>query len=200
MYGREVEGETLTFLHSGKLWHDALVLADASTGSLWSQATGEALTGERAGRALERVPARLTTWGAWLDEHPGSRAVPSPRGRRKLKMRLYPYTNRMLGILGTDNPDPRLPGKTRVVGFETEDGPIAIPLARGGEAQIARLWIDGTAVIVRHAGGDGPTTAHRSTGPPDWGVLEPLPVSSMYWFVWAALHPDSRIVEPDPAP
>lgn len=200
VYSRTSDDRVLTFLHSGKLWHDALVLLDEQTGSLWSQATGDAIQGPLEGSRLGRVPSVLTTWQDWLAGHPDTLVLPSEHARRKLRMRLYPRSNGVLGILGTKNPEPRLPGKTLVVGFLDDGKPVAVALSLERVRQRARLELAGRSVIIEHEGGNGPTTVWESTGPPDWKKGGKLPASTMYWFVWSALHPESRIVEAERFP
>lgn len=194
VYSRELGDNDLTFLHSGKLWQDALVLVDEETGSLWSQATGEAIAGEETGQLLTSIPSIITTWENWLAEHPGTLILPSHHKRRRLKMRLYPRTNSMLGILGTDNPDPRLPGKTLVTGFAGATGPVAVHFPGGNNLQSARLMVGGIEVVVEREAGGGPIRAWRSSGPPTWQKVERIPAATMYWFLWSALHPGSKIV------
>lgn len=199
VYGRGHGGRQLTLLHSGKLWHDALVLLDEETGSLWSQASGEAILGPLAGARLDRIPSERTTWEAWLARHPDTSVLPSEHRRRRLKLKLYPYADMMLGMLGTRNPDKRLEGKVLVAGFAAEGAePLAVVLKRKDRPQEARVSFDGRAILVRHEGGLGPTRAWLSDGPPDWEPREQVPVQTMYWFVWAALHPGSRLVQAEP--
>jgi hypothetical protein len=52
---------------------------DASTGSWWRQATGEAVAGPRKGAFLAEIESRQMTWKAWLAQHPESTAMePDP--------------------------------------------------------------------------------------------------------------------------
>ena len=193
VYSREQNDRTLTFLHSGKLWRDALVLMDHESGSLWSQVDGEAIAGEQTGQRLDPIPSVMTTWGQWIADHPETLVLPSDHRGRKLKMRLYPRASGMLGLLGTDNPDPRLPGKELIAGFESGDEAVAIHFPAGNDDQIARLEVDRIPIVVEKASRDGSVSAWRSAGSPEWRKLERIPASIMYWFVWVSLHPDTEI-------
>jgi hypothetical protein len=52
---------------------------DASTGSWWRQATGEAVAGPRKGAFLGEIESRQMTWKAWLAQHPESTVMlPDP--------------------------------------------------------------------------------------------------------------------------
>ena len=196
VYGRSVNQRVLDFVHSGKLWNDSLVLEDRQTGSLWAQPSGRSIRGDLEGNALEPVVSEMTTWGDWKERHPDTLALPW-KGRRKLKHVLYPRAPHMLGMLGTENPDPRLPGKTLVAGFAAGDDPdaVAVALPGGGGRRVARLRWGHREIVVEHQGSTGSTRAWLSSGPPDWARNEEIPASTMYWFVWAGLHPDSRIAD-----
>jgi hypothetical protein len=71
VYSAEVRGQTLTFEVAG-YYRRNLVLRDRETGSLWQQATGEALMGRLAGARLTPVAAGQLTWGAWQAAFPTS--------------------------------------------------------------------------------------------------------------------------------
>jgi hypothetical protein len=97
---RLVDGEPATFGVSGQLWQPPgeytfaaveggrsfgvsasdpdtpvrnsgnLVLFDDATRSFWSQVLGRAICGPRAGERFRILPATVTRWGAWREEHP----------------------------------------------------------------------------------------------------------------------------------
>ena len=52
--------------------HFNAMFEDASTGSWWRQATGEAVTGSRKGAALPEVASSQLTLGKWFQLHPGA--------------------------------------------------------------------------------------------------------------------------------
>lgn len=52
--------------------HFNAMFEDASTGSWWRQATGEAITGKRKGQVLPLVPASQTSLATWLKLYPTS--------------------------------------------------------------------------------------------------------------------------------
>ena len=61
VYARRVGDRTLTFIVSGKLWRDSLIMIDRETETLWSHVTGEAIHGELKGKRLESMPVAYTT-------------------------------------------------------------------------------------------------------------------------------------------
>ncbi len=52
--------------------HFNAMFEDASTGSWWRQATGEAIVGSRKGQTLNELPARQMTLVEWSTEHPNT--------------------------------------------------------------------------------------------------------------------------------
>jgi hypothetical protein len=67
-YGAVVDGQELSFElieRDGREW-----LQDDQTGTLWVPFTGQAVSGELAGTALERLHAINVFWFAWNDFYP----------------------------------------------------------------------------------------------------------------------------------
>ncbi len=75
MYASEVEGQRLTFFVSGKLWGGSLVMGDKETGSEWSHILGKCMAGKLNGKSLTILPATMTTWKAWREQHPETTAT-----------------------------------------------------------------------------------------------------------------------------
>lgn len=70
-YRAERGGERLIFGSSGLLHRSNKLMFDEGSRSLWSQLEGRPVSGELTGEpALERLPARVTTWGRWRSDHP----------------------------------------------------------------------------------------------------------------------------------
>lgn len=65
VFNAEVQAQTLQFGVSGLLYNSDLLLYDRQQQSLWSQITGEAISGPFMGQRLKRLPATLTTWQRW---------------------------------------------------------------------------------------------------------------------------------------
>lgn len=64
-----VDGKVESFRLVG-MDHFNAMFEDATTGSWWRQATGEAVVGPRRGKQLEEIPSRQMTWAAWSALHP----------------------------------------------------------------------------------------------------------------------------------
>ena len=67
LYGREVEGRTLTFSL------DSESLIDAETRTTWEPVTGKGVAGPLAGRSLVPLPATVSYRESWRHFHPRSR-------------------------------------------------------------------------------------------------------------------------------
>jgi len=82
IYARRVGDRTLTFIVSGKLWRDSLIMMDRETRTLWSHVAGEAIHGSpyeayqndperfgitRAKRVIEKLPGKAVGHGAVVD-------------------------------------------------------------------------------------------------------------------------------------
>ena len=75
VHRREVEGQPAIFGNQGDLFLNAMTWFDHETGSVWSQPTGEAILGPLTGTQLELLPSSLTTWEAWSERFPDTRAL-----------------------------------------------------------------------------------------------------------------------------
>jgi len=80
VYGREVDGEVLSFGHSGILYEKSFVMYDRRTESLWVHVTGRAAAGPMKGKQLPFFPSTVTTWAQWKANHPHTLVLP---GRRR---------------------------------------------------------------------------------------------------------------------
>jgi hypothetical protein len=64
-FGRHVNGQTLTFA-----FNEQSELVDNETGTVWSIATGEAVSGELMGAEMPAIPITIGFWFAWQGIHP----------------------------------------------------------------------------------------------------------------------------------
>jgi hypothetical protein len=77
VHRREINGQEVLFGNQGDLFNGAMIWFGHETGSVWSQPTGEAILGPRAGERLQLLPSQLTTWDAWRSAHPETLALDS---------------------------------------------------------------------------------------------------------------------------
>ncbi len=137
------------------LWRDALIMYDRGSNSLWTQITGEAVAGPMEGARLPEIPSELTTWGDWKRRHPETKVLVKPplRGSQYAN---YHQTAEKIGVLGTENPDPRLGGKVLVAGLEIDGKFSAVPIEELNAKGIVSTIVLGKPVILV-AFGDGLT-------------------------------------------
>jgi hypothetical protein len=141
------DGKALVFGVSGKLWRDSLVMYDRSTLSLWSQVLGEAIAGPLKGTKLAQIPSEVTTWGAWKQRHPNTLVLVKPAGL-KSAYALYHRDPERIGIIGSKNPDSRLPGKELVFGLTFSGGFAAVPFSVLEKIPVLNTKAFGTDIAV----------------------------------------------------
>ncbi len=127
---RELNGTTVTFGTSGKLYNNNLVMYDRLTSSLWSEIWGEAISGKLTGSVLQRVPIDVTTWGEWKALYPNTLLLTTETGFSR------PYGSDPYGDYYTspdiafplNHQDGRLPVKQIVLGVSINGRDRAYPL------------------------------------------------------------------------
>lgn len=170
VYDRRVDGQTLSFGVSGKLADDDLVRYDRETGSEWKQSLGECIAGELEGTRLSVLPASMTTWETFRDEHPDGLLLQPARTKSEaasdddtpdtVDYDLEPYEryfeSEEFGLAahrgnGGDRTWTRddLDPKTVVLGVETGGEALGFPLPRIEEAGgVVRTPIGSRDVVV----------------------------------------------------
>jgi hypothetical protein len=178
VYDRRVAGQTLTFVNSGALWRDTLVLQDRETGTLWTAATGEALFGPLAGERLRAVPALFSDSRDWNAACPDSRYLDTGDSTaRPLPLSLY-AASPWQGVSGARTEDGRF--KPKAVLFSVAEGSEAIAfeaseLKRLGRAQAT---LAGRPVVLEWDAGRAAPRAFRD-GADGFDELAVIPI---YWF------------------
>ena len=173
IYDRRVAGRTLTFINSGALWRDTLVLQDRETGTLWTAATGQALTGPLVGSRLRPIPARVTTAEAWHTAFPASLYLDTGEiASVPLTIRLYGLSS-WQGVSGVKTSDARFKPKDLV--FAVSHGGETLGFAAGQMSQLRRA-------DVTLGGGQVELAWDDRLGAPRAFAGEELPVTLMYWF------------------
>ena len=147
MYGREIEGQELTFGVSGKLIMNALVMFDRQTNSLWSQFISQAVKGELKGTKLEIFPSLLITWSEWLELHPETVALQKGQGSSYDPYDTY-YRGGQAGVIGETVRDSRLHPKAFVVGLDVEGLTRAYSYSALVDTPIINDLINGLPIAV----------------------------------------------------
>lgn len=193
MYARPQVNETPTTLGvSGKLWRDSLIMYDRATRSLWSQVNGQAVAGPLKGRRLEQVPSELTTWADWKRRHPDTLVLVKP----SLSGSAYDdyfQDPRRIGVLGTSNPDSRLPGKTLVLGIEHKRNYAAIPIHVLKPDGVTNLTLFDVPMVIFTSGKGPAARVHERNR--DGTTDLPVRAFPVYWGIWAQFHPETELIE-----
>lgn len=119
VFERILNDQVVEFGTSGKLYNSNLVMYDRLTGSFWSQALGEAITGELTGQKLEIIPFDVITWGDWKKIHPETLVLTTETGHvRAYGVDPYGdyYTDSRI-IFPVENEDDRMHPKEIILGF-----------------------------------------------------------------------------------
>ncbi len=206
VYSREADGRTLVLAVSGQLWKDSLVMYDQETHSLWSQLTGEAKLGKRAGTRLRRLPSVVTDWQSWARAHPESTVAWFETRSREFTTAMYKDPQRfVLGIaegrraLAWTFADLLRRGAVQ----DTWEGqPVVAVLDRS--SRTARLYHRqiGDRTLSFHLGEEGlvdeetgtswePATGKAVSGPLAGEHLRPLPAVIAFRDAWLRFYPRS---------
>ena len=189
-----VNGKRLNFGISGLLYNSTVLFYDRQNRSLWSQLTASAVSGDLLGTTLEKLPFTDTTWGVWKKLHPDTRVLSDRTGH----VRRYgtdPYAGRStVGMFPVATRDQRLPAGERVLGVEAGGAFKAYPIRQLRRAPTSFTDRVGSSVLQFTNDPPGVRTVVRdATG-------RELPTTRLYWFVWAAFHPDTSVHGLRPAP
>lgn len=120
VFDRTLNGTTVQFGTSGKLYNSNLVMYDRLSGSYWSQALGESIKGSFAGAKLEKIPFDVARWSDWKSLYPDSLVLTTDTGFQR------PYGSDPYGDYYTSNEiifpvshtDDRMHPKEKIAGFE----------------------------------------------------------------------------------
>ena len=179
----------LRFGVCGLLYNSDVLLFDRETESLWSQIRMQAVSGALKGAHLAAVPVVHTTWADWRKRNPGTLVLTQQTGHARDYERdpyegyeksaelVFPVRFRAEGF----HP------KERVLGILLEGKAKAYPFVElaKGKAQFTDR-VAGREVRIRYS------AEHRSAEALD-DKGRPLVATTLFWFAWAAFHPETEI-------
>ncbi|MBD3299447.1 MAG: DUF3179 domain-containing protein [candidate division Zixibacteria bacterium] len=158
VYAARVDTLTLTFQASGSLWRDALVMQDLQTESLWSQISGECISGALKGTTLQLLPSFHTTFAEFRKQYPNGLVLEKPeRGGPRAYARYFNDPDK-LGIFGRANTFEQLPAKSLVYGLRLDDGAYAVS-EQALESNTAVVLNNASPPVVVLSSGDA-SSAH----------------------------------------
>ncbi len=210
-----VEGKRETFRLVG-MDHFNAMLEDATTGSWWRQANGEAVVGPRKGTVMEEVPSRQVTLRQWAALYPHTLVMQADSAFLEEYDKDYAFergTSRKT-LTGTDTASWREKSwvvgltvkgqsraydwnhleRTKVINDVLGGVPIVIALARDSASFFAferpspsvPFAIERDSLVALGAA-DGARYALNGKGPA--GTLVPLNASQEFWHSWRTFQP-----------
>jgi hypothetical protein len=188
VHARQVGDKTLTFIVSGKLWRNSLIMQDKETGSLWSHIMGDCLDGEYAGSQLEMIPVVQTSWSQWVEDHPETRVLKKSEEIKSSQYESYFNDPDRSGLFPTVWLEDRLPGKSLIHGVLVGPYSLAVPDAALVEGRDV-AWKLGGLVLKFTRGKDGGVRCVRL----DNG--EEILVRTAFWFAWSTYFPRTEVLE-----
>lgn len=156
VFERVVNGTTLDFGTSGKLYKSDLVMYDRQSHSLWAQMEGRAIVGARAGVRLKLIPANTLSFEEWRVTHPTGKVLSRDTGHtRKYGVNPYEsYDQPQLGpFLFRGQLDARRPPKERVVGIKLGETARAYPWPLLVERRVVNDRLGDQALVVLYQPG-----------------------------------------------
>lgn len=197
--------------------HFNAMFEDASTGTWWRQANGEAVIGPMAGALLPEVPSTQLTLRQWLALHPASVVMQADADFADAYAQMSGYeagkggslTGRALDawaekawVVGVTNGaescayDWGALTEQRVLRDVLGSAPVAIVLAADDAGFVAMrvpssetpVVIDGDALVVGGVRYSFAGVAEDGQSPP----LVLLPASQEFWHSWRTFHPGTR--------
>ncbi|MBK8900980.1 MAG: DUF3179 domain-containing protein [Anaerolineaceae bacterium] len=204
MYAATVNGQRLTFEVIG-VWRRNLIMQDRETGTVWQQATGEALYGPLKGAQLALIGGEQTTWGDWRARHPQTTVsvepLHPPRGIltfQQVEFLLNLFTSRYK-TPGLSRNDTRLPSHEEVGGLVLNGAARAYPLSNLKRSQIVHDTLGGVPLVVRYDAQNDRIDAYRldENGRPSH--THRLPIQRQFWLGWSEFHPQTTIFNHNPS-
>ena len=200
------------------------ILYDRATRSWWSQVAGTAVQGPLAGERLAKRASTVTSWAAWLRQHPETSVWvdPSLPGRRRFTEESLsritlagegPIVNQDL-VVGVEGPRSarayllrRLATAGRVANDVIDADPVVVVLEQ--DAVSVHAWrrrargrdltfeAAGAALRDRETSSSWDAGTGRAlSGPLAGAALEAVVYTSALWYAWHSQRPDTTLWTP----
>ncbi|RJP33576.1 MAG: DUF3179 domain-containing protein [Phycisphaerales bacterium] len=192
--GPDGKSVVLEFGVSGALYNSNVLMYDRTEKGLWSQLGMSAVSGPRAGTALNMLPVRVVTLAAFRKAHAGARIVSKDTGFDR-DYEHSPYATYFaqeglwVPVAGIGS---ALPRKTRGVG-------IAV-----GDAQSAWSWFVPVEAIGDARTIDTPAgkvlVGTSDAGVVVWTAPPGVRTAQTFYYSWSAFYPQTRVVRSSDPP
>jgi hypothetical protein len=174
---------------SAMVFNNNTLFYDNTTRSLWGQLTGQAVSGDRGGDFLEKVPVVYTSWKEWRMMHSGSTvlSVNNSNDIDYSQTAYHKYDNTIELPFPVSYQNKRLPMKSKVIGLEVDGKYKAYPFSMlKSKNGVVEDFFNGMKVRIRFNAETGSFITTDEEG-------ELLPVVVSYWYAWYAYHTDTKI-------
>lgn len=151
-----VGDQTFTFIVSGMLWRNSLIMQDKETKSYWSHVTGKAIIGKMEGASLKTLPMVQTTWSLWVKEHPQTKVLKKDHWISSSSYEQYFRDPNRTGLFRSHWLMEKMPGKNIVHGITSGPHALAITeekLKRAGEFIQPKIGEEPIIVVRERDGG-----------------------------------------------
>lgn len=186
-------GDAPVFAVSGQLLDNNLLMQDAKSQSLWSQATGKAVQGSLTGSSLTPYPADVMSWQSFKDNFSTgevlSRDTGATRDYTRDPYQLYEQSKDIWFPL--NHTDARIDAKTVVYGLAVGGATKAYPLKTIMADKTITDTIGATGVTIVY---DAKLQTVRASVT---DTKDPILAEEFYWFSWAATYPDTDLYAPE---
>jgi len=182
VYERKFQNESLSFGISNYIYKNSDLLFDNKSESLWSQMSGEALSGTFTGGKLKRYPFRLMSYQQAKTEFPSAEVLSFDTGSRR------DYTsNQFKDFITSDeipspifNASDKLKNKQLAIGFFLNNRAYAFT----PDLMPEKINLDGRELNISKQGGEYIVIAGD----------EKMRVYQAYWYVWYDFNPETVII------
>lgn len=215
----------MTFIVSGRLWRNSMIMQDEQTGSYWSHITGAALLGELKGTQLRSLTAVQTDWEKWYGANPDTKVLKKEAEIRSSSYEGYFNDPRRTGIFRARYLLDRLPGKELVHGLHLGVHALAVTDALMEKKPFLRTRLNNIPIVLIRTNADGVRAfeagEHRLYPAADekylrdeatgslWkaatgrcvdgrlrgSALKEIPVTVAYWFAWSNFYPNTLVLD-----
>lgn len=189
-YERIIDGESVEFGTTGKLYNSNLVMYDRKTDTYWTQIDGKAIIGELTGRELKEISIDTVSWLEWKEAHPDSEVLSQNTGYSRAYGRdpYGSYYEDSFLMFPVENSDKSIHPKTVIFGIEVN----GVYKAYKEEDLMRMGTFEDTVGNMRI----------RITRD-DVGIVRIIRVETDeeivkerdFWFAWYAFHPDTLLYE-----
>lgn len=188
-FERKINGETVEFGTSGKLYNSNLVMYDRKTNSYWTQIGGQAIVGELTGTVLTPISIETVVWRDWKKVHPDSEVLSQDTGFIRAYGRdpYGSYYEDSLLFFPVENQDPSgVHPKTVIFGIEVDGVFKAYREDDLKEKGSIDDTVNGVPIRVERDEAGIVRITKTDTG-------REIVKERDFWFAWYAFHPDTEL-------